>query len=299
MHPSSAEVHTVERRANLPHDEFVRDYCEPRRPVILTDAITHWAAASRWSPEYFAKRVGDRRVTIDGETHLVRDLADLIERSTPEAPAPYLRAQKVAELFPELVGDLEPPMVYSQPNWAYSRLLLPAMRRGRLHEILFGGDGAGFHVLHYDKSHLHAFISQLYGDKDFFVYAPDQTHRLYPKDSTPNQSPIDIFDPDLERYPDFADAQQIRLTLHPGETVFMPAGWWHTTKMSGPSISVTWNAINDTNWDDFVVDTRRRVVRRVGSLGGAAGWFAGTGFDLYANVAGRSLRALGRRSPVA
>jgi hypothetical protein len=96
------------------------------------------------------KRVGDRRVVIDGGTYLVRELVELAERSSAEAPAPYLRAQKVGDISPERVPDLQSPMVY-QPNWAYSRLLLPSMRRGRLHEILFGGEGAGFHVLHYDK----------------------------------------------------------------------------------------------------------------------------------------------------
>jgi hypothetical protein len=35
-------------------------------------------------------------------------------------------------------------------------------------EILLGGKGASFHVLHYDKNHLHAFVSQLYGQYGIF-----------------------------------------------------------------------------------------------------------------------------------
>jgi len=154
------------------------------------------------------------------------------------------------------------------------------MRRGRLHEILFGGRRAGFHVLHYDKDHLHAFISQLFGEKEFFVFAPDQAPELYPKESTPNQSPVDIFDPDLDRHPDFARAEMITVTLRPGETVFMPPGWWHTTRMQGPSISVTWNAVNASNWDDFARDSRRRVVKKGGTLAGIA-------FDRYAPLVNR------------
>ena len=282
MRSGESHTSTVDRRRELSYDEFVDDYCLPRRPVILTDAITHWPAARRWTPAYFADRVGARHVEIDGRSLTVNELLASLETSTAEAPAPYLRAQNVVDIFPELAADLEPPVVYSTPNWAYSPLLLPPMRRGRLHEILIGGRGAGFHVLHYDKDHLHAFISQLYGEKDFFVYAPDQTRFLYPKESTPNQSPVDIFDPDLDRHPEFVHAEQIRLTLRPGETVFMPPGWWHTTRMHEPSISVTWNSVNATNWDDFAQDTRVRATPK----GGPA---AGIAFDLYARLVGRVL----------
>ena len=284
MQSSESSTHAIERREALNYVEFMERYCRPRRPVILTDAISHWPAATRWTPAYFAERVGDRRVDIDGRSYTVAQMIGMLEDSTPEAPAPYLRAQKVVDVFPELAEDLEPPILYSQPNWAESRLLLPSMRRARLHEILIGGRGAGFHVLHYDKDHLHAFISQLHGDKDFFVYGPDQTPYLYPKPSTPNQSRVDIFEPDLERHPDFVHATQLALTLHPGETVFMPPGWWHTTRMSGPSISVTWNCVNETNWDSVVADTRQRVERRLGGTGGVA-------FDLYATSVARALRS--------
>jgi hypothetical protein len=295
MQRNDSPSQPVERRQSLSYAEFVADYCLPRRPVILTDAISEWPATARWTPDYFVERAGDTKVEIDGSTYSVDRLVELIADSTPEDPAPYLRAQKVVDVFPGLAADLEPPIKYSQPNWADSALLLPPMRRGRLHEILIGGRGAGFHVLHYDKDHLHAFISQFYGDKEFFVYAPDQTPRLYPKPSTPNQSPVDIFDPDLERHPDFAHAEQITLTLHPGETVFMPAGWWHTTRMTGPSISVTWNTVNATNWSDVAADTRQRVLRKGGAPAAAA-------FDLYTAVVARARRGRDRRpvsAPVA
>jgi len=290
MQSSESSTITVERREKLSYAEFVERYRRPRRPVILTDAISHWPALTRWTPSYFAERVGDRRVDIDGGSYTVVQMIGMRDASTPEAPAPYLRAQKVVDVFPELASDLEPPTPYSQPNWADSPPLLPSMRRGRLHEILIGGRGAGFHVLHYDKDHLQAFISQLHGDKDFFVYPPDQARFLYPKPSKPNQSQVDIFGPDLERHLEFVHAQQVRLTLHPGETVFMPPGWWHTTRMTEPSISVTWNTVDESNWDDVVADTRARVVGKAGSAGGAA-------FDVYASTVARALKADRRRTP--
>ena len=280
----------IDRRRALTHAEFLTDYCIPRRPVVLSDAIEAWPAASRWTPEYFATRVGHRDVTVDGATYTVAHLVDLIADSSPEAPAPYLRAQKVVDVFPELAGDLEPPPHYGQPNWAESRLLPPSMRRGRLHEILLGGRGAGFHVLHYDKDHLHAFVSQLYGDKEFFLYAPDQTPFLYPKASAPNQSSVDIFRTDPQRHPRFREAQQVTFTLGPGDTIFVPAGWWHTTRMPGASISVTWNMVNHTNWADVTADTQARVLAKTNAPVAAA-------FGLYATLFSQ-IKAVGRRQPM-
>lgn len=281
MSDPNQAVATVERRGAMSHAEFMESYAQPWKPVILTDAMSHWKAAQIWSPTYFKTQVGDRRVQIDGASYSVKELFDLIESSTPEDPAPYLRIQKLVEVFPELGDDLEPPIIHAQPNWAESPLMAPSIRRTRLHEILIGGNGASFDGLHYDKDHLHAFIAQFHGEKDFFVYAPGQSPFLYPKDHLPNQARVDIFKPDFESFPEFARAQQIKLTLKPGEVVFMPAGWWHTTRMHGPSISVTWNVVNSTNWENVVADTHDRVEHRANKAVAAA-------FRAYASAFGRA-----------
>ena len=230
----------------------------------------------RWTPAYFAEKVGHRRVTVDDAEYTVSELLALIESSTPENPAPYLRAQKLVEVLPELAPDLEPMISDARPNWAESRLLPSSIRRARLPEILLGGRGAGFHVLHYDKAHLHAFISQLYGLKDLFIFSPEQTPRLYPKESAPNQSSVNIHTPDLVRHPLFADAEMQVTTLKPGDTVYVPPGWWHTTLMNETSITVTWNMVGASNWADFSADTRSRVASRTNqAVAGALGAYLG------------------------
>jgi histone arginine demethylase JMJD6 len=247
----------LERRGRLRRDGKL-----PEFPVILPDATSRWPARHLWTPEYFADRVGHRRVTIDGKEYTVAELLDLIDRSSPEQPAPYLRAQKLDAVLPELVQDIEPAIDDARPNWAESRLLPPSIRRYPRPEILLGGRGAGFHVLHYDVNHLHAFISQIYGPKRLFFFSPDQTERLYPLESALNQSSVDIHAPDLDRFPRFAEAEMLTATLQPGETVFVPSGWWHTTLMDETSISVTWNRVEASNWDNFAADTRRTHTRR-------------------------------------
>ena len=48
---------------------------------------------------------------------------------------------------------------------------------------------------------------------------------------------------DLDRYPLFHYARPIRFMLQPGETLYCPNGWWHTTSM--PDVSIT---VVTANW---------------------------------------------------
>ena len=49
-------------------------------------------------------------------------------------------------------------------------------------EVYIGGSGASFPVLHYDNLHTHAFLMQLYGEKEYLAFRPDQAAFLYPRD---------------------------------------------------------------------------------------------------------------------
>ena len=43
-------------------------------------------------------------------------------------------------------------------------------------------------------------------------------------------SPIDILNPNLERFPKFAQVKAMECTIRPGDILFMPAFWWHEVK---------------------------------------------------------------------
>lgn len=58
----------------------------------------------------------------------------------------------------------------------------------------------------------------------------------------------DVEDVDLRRYPKFAEASMIRFTLHPGELLFVPSGWWHTTRTLDVSIATVISFANASNW---------------------------------------------------
>jgi hypothetical protein len=152
-------------------------------------------------------------------------------------------------------------------------------------------------VLHYDGAGTHAFLMQVYGRKQFILYPPEQEPYLYPSPEKENLSLISSVDtPDLERFPLFQKAVPITFVLEPGELAFIPSRWWHTTKMLTPSISISANVLNQSNWKalvEFVAMRRRNPVVSLLSrayLQGAGAWRSWRDRDWYKRVAGAGSR---------
>ena len=80
---------TVDRRSGIGVAEFIAEYRDPRRPVILTDAARDWPLYGRGTPEYFRREYGSRIVRVRGRDYTIGELIELLEASTVEQPGPY------------------------------------------------------------------------------------------------------------------------------------------------------------------------------------------------------------------
>jgi histone arginine demethylase JMJD6 len=244
---------SIERRQELSHKDFIREYVETNRPVIITDALTNWKALGRWNLEFFKSKFHERSVVVDSKTYTMSQLIELIEHSSCDRIAPYLRNQPLKKVFPELMSDVSPLPAYFSPNWLKGPFF-PS--QGSDLEIYIGGAGGSFPYLHYDGNYYYAFLCQLCGRKEFVAYGPDQTPFLYAKGSHHrNHSEINSVDhPDLKRFPLFAQARGMRFELGPGEILYIPGGWWHTAKMITSSITVSMNSACRANWKHVTED---------------------------------------------
>lgn len=103
---------------------------------------------------------------------------------------------------------------------------------------------------HYDLNHNIACV--VAGRRRFHLFPPAQLPNLYPGpfDRTIGGVPVSMVDaenPDLERYPRFAEAQKAMLTveLESGDALYIPYGWWHQVH----SLS-RFNVLVNYWWDD-------------------------------------------------
>ena len=202
--------------ADLTAEQFRREFARPRRPLVFADAAAAWPIYGRGTPAYFRRVYGGQRVRLLGQDCALAELLDRLEASTPEKPGPYPCKFEIAKDFRALLPDVSPRFAYSLPDRQASTLMRQSLfSEVNNLEIFFGGPGGRFPYLHYDVMHLHAWITQLHGDKQFTLYAPDQAAFLYVDPEVPWQSAIrNHHSPDYARYPLLRQAR--------GDTVVQP-----------------------------------------------------------------------------
>ncbi|CAE7529956.1 hif1an, partial [Symbiodinium pilosum] len=109
-------------------------------------------------------------------------------------------------------------------QWPWLRQLIQDAQLGPMeNNQLWIGRGGSLTPCHYDKAeNLHA---QICGEKQFLLIPPEETFAVYPY---PIDHPLDSFamvdleQPDLDRFPAFADVQCLEASLEPGDLLYLP-----------------------------------------------------------------------------
>jgi hypothetical protein len=244
----------VEKKYGMSYEEFKNEHLFKNYPVVFGDASKDWPARNKFTPEFFKENFGNHEVKVQGQLFKLGDFIDLMMSATEDNPAPYPCKLNLNRDYPELIPDVMPRYNFALPDRTKSKIL-PSNFLGAADtlEIFFGSPGGQFPYMHYDYMGLHAYINQLYGEKEFTVIPPDQTPFVYQDPNNPWVSLIDNqHDPDLEKFPLWKNVTPLKFVVGPGETMFIPNGWWHTARSVTPTISVALDVLNASNWGRFV-----------------------------------------------
>lgn len=229
------ELKPVDRRSGLSRKAFAQEYLIPMKPVVFTDLTQSWPARQRWTVEHFKKQYGHLRVPVvsnnyskPGKGYMTPDMvisfAEYLEilESGPSDLRIFL--WNIFRAAPELRRDFH----------------IPQITGGFVDELpfmFFGGQGA--HVaLHYDIDMSHVFLNQIHGRKRVILFPHDQSRNLYQHPFTV-ASYVDLNNPDYEKYPALARASGYEVMLQPGESLFMPSGYWHYIEYTDGGYSIS------------------------------------------------------------
>ena len=282
---------------DISYRRFIEEYANPGRPAIIRGGLTE-LAASKWTPELMTQRWGSKVFEIEGVSTPFAEIVAALLASTPESPAPYFRSVDIETEFPELIPDLAPGIKYAWPNYRLLKSLFPEWyfeAGGHFAEFFFGGNGGGFPFMHADHPPMHTFITLFYGNKEWIGFSPDQGDNLYLQDSGEHQyvcSEIDdIFNPDFDKYPKLKNTRPVRALQQAGDLVFMPCNWIHTVRNLSPTISIAFDQLAHSCWDQFVEDKYKATVKKHPTKARLVNLYLrslGSAFGMAENLARRS-----------
>ena len=249
---------------------------ETQRPVILTDAFEHWPARRKWSWEFFRTACGDdmgmlRISFAKGDPKLLTKVGTFIEcldqpidaiggfwldasgRPTDE-PAnlgsypTWSFGWHTFNLHPELRNDIS-PFAKGVPNLLANfsdemRDVLESICDIETSTIYLSRKGA-IAPFHIDFFHTFGSLFQFEGRKKVLLAAPRADLDNLPDDFDPDE-------PGLKRYPALSGVDVYHATLEPGQCLIMPPDWWHSTKTTDHSMTLSCNFFNEFNFSDFM-----------------------------------------------
>lgn len=232
------QLEKANRISGISHKDFIANYLKAGKPVILTDFIHKDSPAlSKWSYDYFKEIAGDQIISLYGKEEDSQDRVasapvtqmkfseylDLIE-SKPTDLRIFLF--NLLKLKPELNHDI----IYNDVTDGKVIKWLPY--------LFFGGEGSSTRN-HYDIDMSNVFISQYKGIKKIWLFPLNESTNLY-KIPFNFHSLANLKEPDYDKFPALKNLKGIEAEIHPGETLFMPSGYWHYIQYvtEGFSISV-------------------------------------------------------------
>ncbi|GAB4820044.1 hypothetical protein N2152v2_007090 [Parachlorella kessleri] len=244
--------------------EFVEGFERPRRPVIIRGLCDGWPAAQQWTPERLLKRFGDHKFKIgsDDDGYAVRLKLKHIWRyfSHPQHGAVDDSPLYIFDgTFANRSGSRLMRRDYTVPSYFSEDLMKFAgeHRRPPYRWFVMGGPRSGTSV-HVDPLATSAWNTLLTGHKRWALFPPGTPRELLKPPGVEREAATWF----AQVYPrtqrgDWPAARPLDVIQGPGDTMFVPAGWWHAVINLDMTIAVTQNYCSTANFPAVWRRTKR------------------------------------------
>lgn len=222
------QLQAVDTVDNIAADDFKKNYYNTMKPLVIKNISKEWPAYKKWTWDYFIDIVGEKEVgvynNIKSDAYTPINTADAYMKF-----GDYLKKVKAGPL------DLRiflfnifqhAPKIVTDFTWP-ENLMKGFVKK---YPMLFvGGQGSVTHI-HFDIDMSHILHTQFMGRKKVLLFPYEEQHKLYRKPwevlSLANFTNYNK-DFDYESFPAVKLAKGYEVILEHGDTLFMPAGYWH------------------------------------------------------------------------
>lgn len=213
-------------------EEFRRRYYLPMKPVIIKDIAKQWPAYNKWDWEYFRSLVGDKKVglynNIKSDAYTPVNTADDYKTfgeyidMVSQGPAAWrIFLFNIFDHAPDLVKDFTWP----------EELMKGFVKK---YPMLFVGGQTSITHMHFDIDLSHILHTQFVGRKRVLLFPHGEQHKLYrkPWEVLSMADFSNYYDPEKSKlnthdFPATQLAEGYDVIMEHGDTLFMPAGYWH------------------------------------------------------------------------
>jgi hypothetical protein len=242
----------VDRVETISGADFQQRYYKPMKPVVITGLAKNWAAYDKWTWDYFKGIVGHKKVgiynNIKSDAHTPINTADDYKtfgeyvdmiRSGPAGWRIFLF--NIFEHAPQLIKE------FSWPD----ELMKGFVKR---YPMLFVGGASSITHMHFDIDLSHILHTQFAGRKKVLLFPYEEQHKLYRKpfevlsmaDFSNYNQHNGSGNPDYKKFPALKFARGYELILEHGDTLFMPAGYWHHMEYLDSGFAMSLRALQST-----------------------------------------------------
>lgn len=225
------QLRAVDKIENISPEDFKKNYYDAMKPLIITGLAKEWPAYTKWNWDYFKQIVGDKRVglynNIKSDAYTPINTADdyktfgeYIDMIKAGPAAWRIFLFNIFEHAPQLTKD------FTWPEY----LMKGFVKR---YPMLFTGGATSITHMHFDIDLSHILHTQFLGRKRVLLFPHEEQYKLYRK-------PFEVLsladfsnysenkgNPDLKKFPALKYAKGYEVIMEPGDTLFMPAGYWH------------------------------------------------------------------------
>ncbi|KAK0586026.1 hypothetical protein LWI29_038232 [Acer saccharum] len=244
MKPEWLGRDNIIRKKGISVEEFVLNFEEPNKPVLLEGCLDSWVALEKWDRDYLVNVSGNVRFSVGPVEMRLEDYFRYSDQVKEERPL-YLFDPKFAQKVPILGSEFEVPVYFREDLFSVLGNERPDYRW-----VIIGpaGSGSSFHI---DPNSTSAWNAVIKGSKKWVLFPPDVVPPgVHPSpDGAEVACPVSI----IEWFMNFYGATKnwkkrpIECICKAGEVIFVPNGWWHLVINLEESIAITQNYVSRRN----------------------------------------------------
>lgn len=243
------QIQSIDRVDSISPEDFKTQYYEPRKPLIITGLSKDWLAYNKWTWDYFKSIVGGQTVGVYDNTRagakvLVNGADDYIpfgEYLDMIQKGPVSLRIFLFNIFqhaPQLVKD------FTWPDFLVKGFL-------KRYPMLFVGGAGSIAHMHYDIDLSHIMHTQFIGRKRVLLLDNQQSTLIYRMPLTVESAASfenwpERLNETETKFPALQYAQGYTTILEHGETMFMPAGYWHHMEYLDSGFAMSLRAMDQT-----------------------------------------------------